>query len=95
MFNIVASEWISWGLGKGAEKAEELIKLGSAKLRENIKPEETPKPVDPRIQKGMVFARKATHSAVRVSSFIGEKFKCTSFKLSFTYYLTPSFFWVH
>lgn len=70
---IVASQWISWGVGKGAQKAGELISFGSAKLRERLKPEEQARLVDPRVQKGMVYARKATHTAVKVSGFIVNK----------------------
>lgn len=70
---IVASKWISWGVGKGAEKAGELISYGSTKLREKLHPEEQPKPVNPRVQKGMLYARKATHVGVTVSSFIVTK----------------------
>ena len=67
-----ASKWISWGVGKGAEKAGDLISYGSAKLREKLHPEAQAKPVDPRVQTGMVYARKATHVAVSVSAFIGQ-----------------------
>ncbi|KAL8576339.1 hypothetical protein ACOMHN_048906 [Nucella lapillus] len=69
----VASKWISWGVGKGAEKAGELITYGSSKLREKLAPEERARPVDPRLQKGMVYARKATHVGVTVSAFIVTK----------------------
>lgn len=67
-----ASEWISWGIGKGAEKAGDLITFGSTKLREKLKPEEEARPVNPKVQKGLVYARTATHTAVKVSGFIGE-----------------------
>ena len=67
-----ASQWISWGVGKGAEKAGQLISKGSAKLRENLHPESQEKPIDPRVQKGMVYARKASHVAVSVSGYIGN-----------------------
>ncbi|XP_070198501.1 spartin-like isoform X2 [Littorina saxatilis] len=70
---IVASKWISWGVGKGAEKAGELISHGSNKLREKLKPETEAKPVDPRVQKGMVYARNATHVAVSVSGYVVNK----------------------
>jgi spartin len=63
-------------VGKGAEKAGELIVRGSTKLREKLHPEDQAKPVDPRVQKGLVYARKATHVAVSVSGFIGNQNFC-------------------
>ncbi|XP_076468252.1 spartin-like [Babylonia areolata] len=69
----VASKWISWGVGKGAEKAGELISYGSSKLQAKLRPEQQPKPVDPRVQTGMMYARKATHVGVTVSAFIVTK----------------------
>ncbi|XP_076447136.1 spartin-like [Babylonia areolata] len=70
---IVASSWISWGLGKGAEKAGQLITYGSAKLRERMHPESVPRPVDPRVQKGVMYARKASNAAVNISAFVVTK----------------------
>ena len=72
IFHFTAAEWISWGLGKGAEKTGEWLKKGSDKLRENIQPDAQPRQVDARTQEGMKYARKATDTAVRVSAFIGE-----------------------
>ena len=69
---VAASKWISWGVGKGAEKAGELISYGSLKLRDKLRPVGQPKPVDPRVQTGMEYARKATNVAVSVSSYIGQ-----------------------
>ncbi|XP_053389247.1 spartin-like [Mercenaria mercenaria] len=70
---IIAAEYISWGVGKGAEKAGELLKHGSTKLRSRLKPEEQPKHVDPKVQKGIQYARKGSHVAVQVSSYIVSK----------------------
>lgn len=69
----IASQWISWGVGKGAEKAGELIVKGSEKLRDRLQPEAQARTVDPRIEKGLVYARAASHAAVSVSSFIVTK----------------------
>ena len=69
---VAASKWISWGVGKGAEKAGELISYGSLKLRDKLRPVGQPKPVDPRVQTGMEYARKATNVAVSVSGYIGQ-----------------------
>ena len=67
----IAAEWIAWGLGKGAEKTGVLLKKGSTALRDQIKPEEEEKKVDPTTQKGIYYARQATSGAVKVSAFIG------------------------
>jgi len=66
-----AGEWLSWGLVKGAEKTGQLVKYGSSKLRENMIPAPEPSVIDPRAQQGAYYARKATHCAVTVSSFLG------------------------
>lgn len=70
---ITAAEYISWGVGKGAEKAGGLIKMGSEKLRARLSPEDNPKHVDPRVQKGIQYVRVGSHAAVKVSSFIVTK----------------------
>ena len=57
---------------KGAEKAGVLMKMGSEKLRAKLNPEENPKQVDPRVQKGIQYVRVGSHAAVKVSSFIGK-----------------------
>ncbi|KAL3878358.1 hypothetical protein ACJMK2_030719 [Sinanodonta woodiana] len=69
----IASEYMSWGLGKGAEKAGELIRRGSQKLKSRLHPEERETPIDPRVQKGVMYVRKGAHVAVKVSSFIVSK----------------------
>ncbi|XP_067663056.1 spartin-like [Haliotis asinina] len=70
---LVAADWISWGVGKGAEKAGQLIKYGSGKLQQQLRPEDRPRTVDPKVQKGAMYARQATHVAVKVSSFVVGK----------------------
>lgn len=67
------AEYVSWGVEKGAEKAGILIKKGSEKIRARLTPDENPKHVDPRVQKGIQYVRVGSHAAVRVSSFIGEQ----------------------
>ncbi|XP_064637689.1 spartin-like [Lineus longissimus] len=70
---VSAAEWISWGLEKGAEKTGELLKKGSTKLKEQIQPEGEPSKIDPRVQEGMKYVRKASHTAVEVTSFVVTK----------------------
>ena len=67
-----AAEYISWGVGKGAEKAGELLKQGSTKLKMRLQQEDNPRPVDPRLQTGVSYVRKGSHTAVRVSGFLGK-----------------------
>lgn len=66
-----ASQWISWGLEKGSEKAGHFIRVGSSKIREHLHPEQ-PKPIDPKVQRGAEYARKGAHVAVSVSSYLGK-----------------------
>lgn len=68
----VASQWISWGLDKGSEKAGHFIRVGSSKIREHLHPEQ-PKPIDPKVQRGAEYARKGAHVAVSVSSYLVTK----------------------
>ncbi|XP_013404319.1 spartin-like [Lingula anatina] len=70
---VTAAEWVSWGLGKASEKGGELLKMGAVKMKEHLKPEEQQPNVDPRVQKGLVYARKGTGVAVKVSGFLVNK----------------------
>ncbi|ESO88510.1 hypothetical protein LOTGIDRAFT_83379, partial [Lottia gigantea] len=65
--------WIAWGLGKGAEKANELVKSGSKVIQKHINPAERPSHIDPKVQKSLTYARKGTHVAVSVSSYVVSK----------------------
>ena len=56
---------------KGAEKTGQLVKYGSNKLREHMAPAAEPSVIDPRAHQGAYYAHKATHCAVKVSSFVG------------------------
>lgn len=49
-----------------------LLKHGSTKLRARLRPEENPRPVDPRVQAGVHYVRKGSHAAVKVSGFLGK-----------------------
>ncbi|XP_050416907.2 spartin isoform X1 [Patella vulgata] len=77
----VAADWITWGLGKGAEKTGDLIKFGSQRLQQRINPVSNPKPIPPRVQTGVTYARKASHAAVTVSSFLVTKLGDATVKL--------------
>ncbi|XP_030836214.1 spartin [Strongylocentrotus purpuratus] len=63
----VGAEWISWGVVKGAEIGSRLVGSGAKKLKEHIQPDDQPKEIDEKYQTGMVYAKKATGVAVKVS----------------------------
>ena len=71
------AEWVSWGAVKGAEKIGDLIRYGSAKLRENTSPESNPSQIDERARQGVRIARRATDGAIKVSGFLGQS-PCTN-----------------
>ncbi|XP_059154134.1 spartin-like [Physella acuta] len=68
-----AADFIAWGLTKGAEKAGRLIQAGSEKIQKNTEKCSKPHPVDPKLQKGVVYARQATHGAVQVTGYVVKK----------------------
>ena len=70
--NLSAAEWISWGVSKGVEKTGHLVKYGSTKLREHVRPAIEKSKIDPRAQKGIEYAHKATDGAVKVSGYLGS-----------------------
>ena len=70
-----AADWITWGVGKGAEKAGELLKAGSEKFRGSSPATEEPRKIDPRVQQGVQYARVATKGAVKVTGYLGELIK--------------------
>ncbi|XP_072171171.1 spartin-like [Diadema setosum] len=66
----IGAEWISWGVVKGAELGSRLVGSGAKKLKENIKPDEQPKEIDEKYQTGMLYAKKASGVAVKVSAVV-------------------------
>ena len=61
------AEWISWGVVKGAEIGSRLVGSGAKRLKQHIQPDEQPAEIDEKYQTGMVYAKTATHVAVKVS----------------------------
>ncbi|KAK2828322.1 hypothetical protein Q5P01_019356 [Channa striata] len=61
---------LSQRLVQGAEVTGKAIHKGGGKIREHVKPEETPSEVSPRVTKGLQAAKGATEGAVRVSRFL-------------------------
>ncbi|CAG5124262.1 unnamed protein product [Candidula unifasciata] len=70
---LVAAEWIAWGVEKGAEKAGQLIRKGSEKFQERYRPADHEHKIDPKVQKGVMYAREATQGAVKVTGYIVNK----------------------
>uniref|UniRef100_A0A0B6ZI36 Senescence domain-containing protein n=1 Tax=Arion vulgaris TaxID=1028688 RepID=A0A0B6ZI36_9EUPU len=68
-----AAEWIAWGVSKGAEKASLLIRQGSVKFQEHYSAADHVHKIDPKVQKGVFYAREATHGAVKVTGYIVNK----------------------
>lgn len=66
----VGSQWISWGLLKGAEYTSVLVAKGANSLRERLKPNEEPQTVDPEISHNIRQLHQATGSVVQVSAFL-------------------------
>ncbi|XP_038055681.1 spartin-like [Patiria miniata] len=63
----IGAEWISWGLGKGAEATNYLIGVGKEKLKQNLKTNEIPAEIEEKYQTGAEYAQKASVVAVKVS----------------------------
>lgn len=66
----VGSQWISWGLVKGAEYTGILVEKGAATLREKIKRNEVATAVDEDISNNIRQLHQATGSVVQVSAFL-------------------------
>ncbi|ELT94017.1 hypothetical protein CAPTEDRAFT_222813 [Capitella teleta] len=67
---VTAAGWLARGLSKGADKAEVWLHKGSSSLQKKLKPEEQPKHIGPKTQKGMEIAAAATGTAVKVTTFV-------------------------
>jgi hypothetical protein len=63
---------LAHGLVKGADKAEGWLQKGSASLKKKLKPEDQPKHIGPKTQKGMEIAATATGTAVKVTGFVSK-----------------------
>merc|ERR1719312_1591445 len=58
---------------KGAVKTSELIFIGADKAKTYIQPENAPRPVDPRLLRGLEVARYVSSGACRVSGWMVSK----------------------
>ena len=66
-----AAEWISWGLEKGAEQTEKILRKGSSQIQKSVEPNKTKSQIDPRAQTGAHYVRVGAGAAVKVSKYIG------------------------
>ncbi|KAK0052932.1 spartin [Biomphalaria pfeifferi] len=70
---LTTANWISWGVIEGAKKGRYLIQRGSNLVRRKTKKCTIDHPVDPRFQKGIIYARQATGGAVKVTEYVVNK----------------------
>ncbi|XP_020602006.1 spartin-like isoform X2 [Orbicella faveolata] len=66
----IGSELIAWGLTKGAEVGSHLMQKGSAKLRENLKPNEKPVEVEEKVQDNIRQVKTVAGMACQVSGAV-------------------------
>ncbi|KAL9967813.1 hypothetical protein ACROYT_G026110 [Oculina patagonica] len=66
----IGAELIAWGLTKGAEVGSHLMQKGSAKLRENLKPNEKPVEVEEKVQDNIRQVKTVAGMACQVSGAV-------------------------
>lgn len=66
----IGTELVAWGLTKGAEVGSHLMHKGSAKLRENLKPNEKPVEVDESVQENIRQVKTVAGMACQVSGAV-------------------------
>ncbi|KAK8756753.1 hypothetical protein V5799_000546 [Amblyomma americanum] len=69
------SEALSKGLTKGAIVTGEALKMGTARLKQYLKPDPEPMKVDPRVKQGLEILRTVTGSVRSVTECVGENEK--------------------
>ncbi|XP_033632094.1 spartin-like [Asterias rubens] len=67
---VIGAEWITWGVGKGAEATGHLINYGKDKLKQNLTTDEKPAKIDDKYHTGAEYAQKASVVAVKVSKAV-------------------------
>jgi len=66
----IGSQWISWGMIKGAEYTSVLMEKGANNIRGRLTPNSEPTTVDPDLSRNMRQIHQATGSVVQISSFL-------------------------
>ncbi|KAL1438133.1 hypothetical protein MTO96_048224 [Rhipicephalus appendiculatus] len=70
---VAGSEALSKGLTKGAMVTGEALKMGTARLKQYLKPDPQPLEVDPRVKQGLEILRTVTGSARSVTERVANK----------------------
>jgi hypothetical protein len=70
---MTGAQYLSKGISTTTEYANKYVNIGSEKLKSQLKPNDEPVKVDPKVQSLVRNVRYGTHATVRVSSFILNK----------------------
>lgn len=70
---VAGSEALSKGLTKGAMVTGEALKMGTARLKQYLKPDQQPLTVDPRVKQGLEILRTVTGSVRNVTERVANK----------------------
>lgn len=70
---VIGSEALSKGLTKGAQATSEALKMGTARLKQYLRPDPEPIKVDPRVKQGLEILRTVTGSVRNVSEYVATK----------------------
>lgn len=70
---VIGSEALSKGLTKGAMATSEALKMGTARLKQYLRPDPEPVKVDPRVKQGLEILRTVTGSVRNVSEYVASK----------------------
>uniref|UniRef100_A0A8C4Q957 Senescence domain-containing protein n=1 Tax=Eptatretus burgeri TaxID=7764 RepID=A0A8C4Q957_EPTBU len=65
-------QWLSWGLGLGAQAMGTAVRWGGEQVRRRVEPANRPVSVDPRVATGLRVTRQAAGGVVKVSEVVGD-----------------------
>lgn len=84
---VKGAQYLSRGMVLGAEKTGQFMNYGTPKLLQQIKPEENPTPINPKVRTGLEVAKNVTGGAVAVTGFIASRIGAATMALG--RYLAP------
>uniref|UniRef100_UPI00358E2659 spartin-like n=1 Tax=Myxine glutinosa TaxID=7769 RepID=UPI00358E2659 len=64
------AEWLTWGLGLGAQAMGTAVRWGGEQVRKRVEPASRPISVDPRVATGLNVTRQAAGGVVKVSEVV-------------------------
>ncbi|XP_032218772.1 spartin isoform X2 [Nematostella vectensis] len=67
---LVGAELIAWGLMKGAQVGSHLVYKGGIKIRQNLRPNESPTEVDEKVQENIRHVKSVAGAACQVSGAV-------------------------